>query len=193
MDDHCAEPPDGLELLPHQGCVFIDSLPGCGQQLTHTLTHEKVKLPTQCTWSMEFDEEGFGVLVPCEGSSDVEPLVVEDLLTFVVFKANSGNHLLGKRGPDCQLLSSIWLETFQARFQAVTVQLPLPGSEAAEVSAYLLKWPRPPACRVLFSCKALYEALRLDQFNGQWWRWAWAGLPKWKKHLGTLGLGHHAL
>lgn len=91
-----------VEALPHLGFACIDKLRDGTTCLLHQVTLERKKLPPG-SWSLEFDDEGFAIVVSDE--QDKECLVVEDCLERVLCADHNGSydiHLLGRPGaPSC--------------------------------------------------------------------------------------------
>ena len=54
-----------------------------------------------------------------------------------------------------------------------------------------LKWPRAPACKLLWSLKSVYKEHGFNQFQGEAWRWTFSGLPRWRRVLDGLGFRQH--
>lgn len=142
---------------------------------------------------MEFDDEGFGICVPDDDLLGAEPLLVEQVLQYSLYNTSADDlwvvatkgALLGQKVSIGQMMKKYTELRLHLEFGA-----PLRKTEFTVVA---LKWPRPPGARVLWSVKAIYEALALDQFRGESWRWTFAGVPRWKSYLAPMGLDRHIL
>lgn len=89
--------------------------------------------------------------------------------------------------------SQVDLAAMEAKHFEATINLNMgPAKTKVCLQSWFLKWPRAPKCRVLVSTKSLYDLLGLDQFSSEWWRWAWAGLPRWAKRLEEYGMQQHS-
>lgn len=95
------DPNQVFELIPHDGSVFLDPLPGAqpaGQVLTHVETQQKIPLPANESWTLAFDETGYGALV--EDGTEVVRLL-EDCLTKSSMRSEEGESLVFLRENRC--------------------------------------------------------------------------------------------
>jgi hypothetical protein len=184
-----------LECMPHQGAVFCDPGPHGSTVITNIITHERLLLPaSSCpSWTMEFDSDGFAAAVPEVDDETIEPILLEDVLKYQTKIDCKGNKFIVHVDPG-GTTHTLSIANFETKFTEVTLHLKI-GATAQDHTfvAVMLKWPRHPGARVMFSCKSLYHSLGFNQFDGQWWRWVWAGLPRWKSYLSGLGLQLHVL
>lgn len=180
------------ELVEHRGFVHLDSCAGGFQALSHMVSNEVKRLPTTCTWFLHFDDEGVGILVP-EDRDDIDPVPVDDVLQYAVYKFADGGLLIrAQSGPYRGTHTDV--TAFMKKYVEGTIEIEVGASSALKTfSCYFLQWPRPPKCRVTISCKCVYECLGLNQFSGEWWRWAWAGHGRWRRQLRDFGLERHLL
>lgn len=178
-------------LVPHSECVHLDRTAGGDHVLTNILTMESTILQPAGEWSLIFDSEGFGVCVP-GGNSQAEAVLVDEVLQYAVYSANGDHIVLATSGP--QQGHRIEVSSMLRKYVEVSIPIcfGVPLTEHQFAGA-LLKWPRPPAARLMWSCKSLYESLALDQFRSAPWRWTFAGVPRWQKHMASLGMESHVL
>lgn len=178
--------------MPHRGQLFIDVSPTGEQVLTHMATHEHATLPPSAgSWSLMLDEGGFAAVVSDDDSQD--PICAEELLNMTAWQSDPGEkYVVAERG--AMKGATVKWAAIQSKHSEVELGLRV-GVRNAKVllKAWALKWPRPPAGRLYVSLKSLCEVLGLDQFNHQWWRWSWAGMPRWQKRLSEYGLQEHLL
>ena len=92
--------------------------------LTNIISNEFVQLPDDVIWDITFDEEGWAVVEAVGGTGpeafwrsyeDYEPLLIEDLLTYDVYKGKGdGYHIIARGGCTCRLFHSHWAPLVQA-------------------------------------------------------------------------------
>lgn len=179
-----------MELVQHQGYAAIDDL-GDRCQITHTMTLEKVSCPGG-GWSLEFDEDGFGVAVPPPDSPH-DAVVLETTLRFGLYKSKDGAfYVVGASSFTGQVAS---LSALMQKWEPRQVDLIVGAAKTKRsFEAAAMKWPRTPAARFFWSAKSVYEQCGFDQFSGQEWRWIDASWRRWQSSLAKEhGLGEHVI
>lgn len=180
-------------LEPHLHIVAIDTMLDGRFVLTNRVSNESVVLPEEVRWKLCFDSDGFGVCEPADEHSGIEPIWLEDIFNFAVYRSPALGYVIrGRSGPmEGQL---VVLSHFMTKFLEAEASIFLGASRSKKTFCMvLLRWVRAPACRLLWSAKSVYEQLGFTMFNGQAWRWAasMASLPRWQKDMAALGyLGH---
>ena len=126
---------------------------------------------------MEFDDEGFAAALGVSAQEDQEGeiLLVEELLKLRLYESERGERFtMGS-----QRAGAIDLSALQDKWVEIVVCIEAGARRCVqEFKAALFRWPRCGG-RLFVSCKALCQQLGLEQFFGQQWRWAWAGVRRW--------------
>lgn len=183
--------PDGkatLTVVPHEGFLSLDQLPG-QSIITHSLPLERVCLTPE-GWELIFDEEGFAAAGPPSGASDLEPVVLEDRLQFVLLQDPDGAYVIGGQDGVDQYLR---LDALMQRWEHRELKIKFGVSRTLKsFDGALFRWPKHPNARYFWSARSIYQNLGFDQFGGQQWRWVGASWRRWKSGLEKdLGLGEH--
>lgn len=181
------------ELVPHNEILHL-SVGADGQaEVVNRVSLERFKLASGPEWSLEFDDEGFAIAVPDDSRPDVEPVALEEALRYQVYATPSGSEIIvSTKGANAG--HKVFVPNFQSKFAEADITLKLgPSSSNHKFVGAVLKWPRQPGCMMLWSCRSVYEALGFDQVSKQWWRWTWAGFPRWRVYLATVGLQKHVV
>lgn len=178
-------------LEPHKGKVFLDKVGHQAYTVTHIVTNEKHEV-SGCDYSLEFDDEGFGALTP--NSDDKPVILVEDLLRFTLYRADTDDFVItaaGQQGPG----SMLRLSDFSAKFSSHKLEVKVGATLAAKVlDLVVFRWPRSAGAQVMFCAKRIYDELGLSQFSGESWRWISGSWRRWQTAmLNDFGLGDHVL
>lgn len=140
---------------------------------------------------MVYDEEGYGACVP-SGSMELDPVLVDDLLQYVAYEADGDYIVLATQGPGKG--TSVSAGNMMKKYHQATVHIAFGVPERAfGFVAALLNWPQMPGASVMWSCKSVYDALGLDQFSKQPWRWTFASVPKWQRYMADFNMQSHVL
>lgn len=175
---------------PHDGYITLDKLRGGTSVVTHQVTLERLTLQGHA-WLLDFDSEGFGVVVPTdEASEEHEPIVLEAALKFHLSSRADADLVITHRDSRAQM---VHLPSFMQRWSAATLTLVVgPNALPLSLDVAEFRWPRCGA-RIAVSAKSLYDALALTQYSGQQWRWVAGSWRRWKKHMADMGLGEHII
>lgn len=181
------------EMVPHRGVVFLDVAAGGRFMATHVVTLESVELPATARWSLEFDEDGWAAAVPDSDSDNVEAICLEELFVYGLFRTET-NQMFIRAMRGSMEGQQVDMAAFMSKFITARWSLCVGCNDSSQtLTIWVLKWARTPDCRVMVSCRCLFQCLGLDQFSGEWWRWVAAGLPRWRKHMAAMGLQRHVL
>ena len=168
-------------LLPHLGRVFLDRVCEGQYILTHTGTRERVELPRDRPWALDFDEEGFAFLSkPDDSDSDI--VFAEDLLHLALYESEKGEQVLvWTKGPLQGQRTR--LGEFMRKFTESQATFTFaPVKKEAKLRLAILRWHRNGA-KVFVGLRSLYETLGFDQFRGDSWRWVWQQKKGWESVL----------
>lgn len=192
-DDQQSQLQGAEAALPHLHIVELDELLDGRFVLTNLVSNEEAPLPEGVRWKLLFDDDGFGVCEPADECTGVDPIWLEDLLVFEVYRSTELGYVIRGRSGAMQgqtvVLSSLGSKCVEAE---ATMRVGAARSKKTFVLVFL-RWVRAPKCRLLWSAKSVYEQLGFTMFNQQPWRWAasMASLPRWQKDMTELGyLGH---
>jgi hypothetical protein len=182
---------DVLELYPHQGNVAVDEVGSHHFVVTHLITYEKLELKG-ASWSLTFDDDGFGCAVADNLEETIE--LLEDRFVYALHLSKPSNELVIVSRTTGSTGQAVHLKRFMNKFQsgALTTQL---GATHADIRFELnfLSWPKMPAAKVMWSSKSIYTGLGFNQFKGQQWRWVDASWRRWQSVMHEYGLGEHVV
>lgn len=177
-------------LVPHESRVYLDQIGERMFALTNTTTLERRDLPVG-HWELEFDNEGYGILIGSEGSEPAS-ILVEEFMARKLYEKDSGEFIVvdARQDPGADtysldLLTQKYVESFMDLVWG-------PNKQKLRIAVCILRWPRQEA-RTFLSFADLYVAFGLDSYDNQWSKWAWTGWPRWQSYLNSLGLKGHLL
>jgi hypothetical protein len=181
-------------LVSHEGFVFMDRDPLSGvTYITHMGTFERKEapsLPDGQRWSLEFDEDGFGILVgPRVDDEEPKIVFVEDMLQNMLYVSEDKTveYLVASAGPSQG--TYVNLTDFREAFVETTLATSIGViKKDVVVDLAVFKLPRQGGQKVFVSLASLYKAMALQQYSGESWRWVNNGLPKWTTLLDKAGV-----
>lgn len=170
------------EEVGHRDLVFLDYC-ATGHLITHTLTHERVRLPSG-DWQLDFDEDDIGVLVDVrDARPGAEPRIlhVADLLQRTVFRAATSGELFVQKDASVKAVS---LDMERCWFRDATVDL-ICGRTSAKVGmrCFIMKMSRHGKQCMFWPLVLLYGVLQLSSFKKQGGRWVQHEMTRWTKWL----------
>lgn len=182
--------PRSWSFAPIGGFATLDKTPSGVSVITHRMTFESFTLPG-LQWMLEFDDEEFGIVVPVDqGSEARQPVLLEDRLCFQWWARSNNDFVITHRDRGDQ---AVHLDSNMMKWSSSTLTVRAgPNRISFEFDIAQFRWPRTGA-RMAVSLKSCYQALGLDQFKGQQWRWVAGSWQRWRSHLGSFGLGEHVL
>lgn len=185
--------PIRAELVSHRGIIALDKLGPGAHVVTNLAITEKKALPTGHSWSIEYDDEDFAICVADDGR---EPVWVESLMDYEVYKTERHGFAVIASSNTSMNGQMVLLRNFMAKHTEATATLKVGCAKTVqEFDIFVLRWPRTPACKVLWSAKSVYLRLGFSQFSGQPWRW-WASkasFPRWSQDMQRLGFPGHVV
>lgn len=192
--------PDGatleLQMMPHEGRIYLDRLASGRWLVTDLITHEKRYLPEdveEC--SLLYDEEAGGraalIVAGVEEGDEDRVLLVEDIMEHDIATTDLGERYMVSKSAGAERLRS--LDNALSRHLSGEVQLDVLGvGNALVLPVCVMKRPRECNVCVFFDCHAIYSALRLTSYKGVPSRWFAAMVGNWSKVLHRFA-GRHFL
>lgn len=168
--------------VSHVGRVFLDRVGRDLFQLTDIVTQERHMLPPG-EWELHLDDDTqryAALRTDVEGESF---LLVEETCCFDVFETPGKDTYIAFGSSDVggQHLS---LEAWRSKCSSAQVSLHV-GSLGTEqrFEVFVVKRPRAGGCRIFWAMYELYDIMKLTIWRGQRSKWAYNGLPQWRRFL----------
>lgn len=140
--------------VPGEGWVFVDTVPGSGQVLTHILTLEKQRLDDGASHRLVFDIEGFGVLASQRPGGSEVMTGLDEVLKFSLCDAGEGDYVVVKRG-GANKVAHTRLQAMLSKYTEFRTYFQLgPRKSLASFICSKFGWPRTGAV-MFFSLKCI--------------------------------------
>lgn len=184
-----AQPDSAAIPVPDLGIIYLDDVDQ-RQVVTNIKTGERKATPPG-RWVLEFDNEGFGLLLPAAAAGDLaDPIALDEFMKFSLWQNNDGRIFIALNGKAVSK-GSVDLKGFAAKHTYHDCSLKLPLCNLVmqlEVAAF--KLPKIGA-HFFFSASSLHKELQLSSWKERPWRWAVNGSKVWHKRMQALGYYGH--
>ena len=177
-----------LDPCPERDHVFVDKDDDGRDWLTDTFTLECRKAPGNGSADVEWDDDGYGCLYDASGK-DENPMLIAKAMHFQIVQDQHGEKYIqvAKGANKGHIVSMRDARSGLREAHVTTTFGDIKKTSRMNVAIY--NHAR-DGTRTVWSLQSLYDALGLDQYRGESWRWVSNGRASWRKECLALDLPH---